>query len=148
MFDYGDIHYQAEPGTTTVKNIHNMKDIVGFNKQVMSIQTDFNCFVKLVLEFNFFFPWQLSEAVCRIIKDGRMCLTLGGDHSIGLGTVHGHLSAQPETSLLWVDAHADINTPATSQSGNAHGMPVSFHIKELTDYQDQLPDFEWHTPMY
>lgn len=77
-----------------------------------------------------------------------MCLTLGGDHSIGLGTVHGHLSAQPETSLLWVDAHADINTPATSQSGNAHGMPVSFHIKELTDYQDQLPDFEWHTPMY
>ena len=81
------------------------------------------------------------------ILDGRMCLTLGGDHSIGVGTVHGHLKAQPETSLLWVDAHADINTPATSNSGNAHGMPLSFHITELTEYQPELPGFEWHSPM-
>ena len=76
-----------------------------------------------------------------------MCLTLGGDHSIGVGTVHGHLKAHPETSLVWVDAHADINTPYTTNSGNAHGMPVSFHIKELIDYQTKIPGFDWLTPM-
>lgn len=91
--------------------------------------------------------FQLSQKVGKIIQDGRMCLTLGGDHSIGVGTVHGHLKVQPETSLLWVDAHADINTPATSNSGNAHGMPLSFHITELTEYQPQMPGFEWHSPM-
>ncbi len=38
-------------------------------------------------------------------------LTLGGDHSIGTGTVAGILSARPETGVVWLDAHADINTP-------------------------------------
>ena len=38
-------------------------------------------------------------------------LTLGGDHSVGLGSVAGILSARPDTGIIWLDAHADINTP-------------------------------------
>lgn len=122
VHDFGDVDYQPSQEDETVKNVRNMKNVIAFNEK-------------------------LSQKVSKIINEGRMCLTLGGDHSIGVGTVHGHLKAQPETSLLWVDAHADINTPATSNSGNAHGMPLSFHIKELTEYQPELPGFQWHSPM-
>ena len=57
---------------------------------------------------------------------GRMVVTVGGDHSIALGSVAAALDARPETRVLWVDAHADANTPETSQSGNMHGMPLAF----------------------
>jgi len=122
--DYGDIQYNhvKNEGVFNGGNVKNAEHVIGFNKL-------------------------LSDKVSEIIKDGRLCFTLGGDHSIGVGTVHGQLKTHPDTSLLWVDAHADINTPATSVSGNAHGMPVSFHIKELVEYHPELPGFEWHSPM-
>ncbi len=49
---------------------------------------------------------------------------LGGDHSIAMGTVGG-VSERAPTGVIWIDAHADINTPATSPSGNLHGMPLA-----------------------
>ncbi len=59
-------------------------------------------------------------------------MTLGGDHSIGIGTLTGIARAvrerygSAELSVLWIDAHADINMPQTSLSGQIHGMPVAF----------------------
>lgn len=58
-------------------------------------------------------------------------VSLGGDHSMSMGTVAGLCHGLP-TGLLWVDAHADINTPATSPTGNVHGMPVA-HLLGLGD---------------
>lgn len=56
-------------------------------------------------------------------------LTLGGDHSISMGTVTGNaLRGNPKgerMGLIWVDAHTDYNTPQSSPSGNIHGMPVA-----------------------
>ncbi|RWA03136.1 hypothetical protein EKO27_g11968 [Xylaria grammica] len=74
---------------------------------------------------------RLSEQVYSHAKEGRMVLTLGGDHSIAIGTIAGTAKAirerlGRETAVIWVDAHADINTPETSDSGNIHGMPVAF----------------------
>lgn len=74
---------------------------------------------------------RLCEQVYTHAREGRMVLTLGGDHSIAIGTVAGTAKAVRERlgreiALIWVDAHADINTPETSDSGNIHGMPVSF----------------------
>lgn len=76
---------------------------------------------------------------------GRMTLTLGGDHSIAIGTVGGVARATRERlgreiALIWVDAHADINTPETSDSGNVHGMPVAF-LTGLTKGSEEC--FEW-----
>lgn len=55
---------------------------------------------------------------------------LGGDHALSLGTVTGHLAAAAELGrpqfVLWLDAHSDFNTPATSPSGNLHGTPLAF----------------------
>lgn len=74
---------------------------------------------------------QLAEQVYSHAKEGRMVLTLGGDHSIAIGTIAGSAKATRERlgreiAVIWVDAHADINTPETSDSGNVHGMPVAF----------------------
>ncbi len=55
---------------------------------------------------------------------GELPVFLGGDHSIAIGTVGAATLAGP-TGLLWIDAHADFNTPETSPSGNLHGMPLA-----------------------
>lgn len=56
-------------------------------------------------------------------------IVLGGDHSVAAGAVAGvanHFRTQQQAiGLLWIDAHSDIHTPATSTSGNVHGMPVA-----------------------
>ena len=60
------------------------------------------------------------------LDDGQLPLVLGGDHSIALGTLGGLARAHGTTGgVLWIDAHADLNTPATSPSGNVHGMPLA-----------------------
>lgn len=69
---------------------------------------------------------QVAEVVESHAKQGKLPLTLGGDHSLALGTVSGSLRAHPDAALIWIDAHADINTPETTESGNLHGCPVSF----------------------
>jgi arginase len=58
------------------------------------------------------------------IADDRFPLFLGGDHSIAAGTIGG-VSESGEIGVLWIDAHADANTPETSPSGNIHGMPLA-----------------------
>jgi arginase len=72
---------------------------------------------------------KLMEACVNAHARGNFVLTLGGDHSVALGTVSAALKARPSTKVLWVDAHADCNSPATSPSGNAHGMPLAFLLK-------------------
>jgi arginase len=64
------------------------------------------------------------------LDEGAMPLVLGGDHSIGAGSVAASAEWARRTrnlpvGLLWVDAHGDMNTPATSLSGNVHGMPLA-----------------------
>jgi arginase len=55
---------------------------------------------------------------------------MGGDHALALGTVTGHVAAAARMGrpqyVLWLDAHSDFNTPASSPSGNIHGMPMAF----------------------
>ncbi|GBM00812.1 Arginase-2, mitochondrial [Araneus ventricosus] len=87
----------------------------------------------------------LSGGVKKVLSDGRKCVTIGGDHSLGMGTVHGH-SQVHDVCVLWVDAHPDINTAYTSLSGHIHGMPCSFLIKELKKYKKPLPGFDWLNP--
>lgn len=74
---------------------------------------------------------QISSQVYDHAIEGRAVLTLGGDHSIAIGTIAGTAQAirerlGREMAVIWVDAHADINTPESSDSGNIHGMPVAF----------------------
>ncbi|MEE8491382.1 MAG: arginase [Acidimicrobiia bacterium] len=67
----------------------------------------------------------LAIAVEKAVRAGHFPLVIGGDHSVAIGTLGGVASVEPRQGLLWIDAHADSNTPETSPSGNIHGMPVA-----------------------
>jgi arginase len=67
---------------------------------------------------------RLRAQVEESVRSGAVALTLGGDHSVAIGSVAGAMAAAP-TGLLWIDAHGDFNTPETSPSGNVHGMPLA-----------------------
>ena len=59
------------------------------------------------------------------IQDNQIAIFLGGDHSCAIGTIAGAHTRPEPLGIIWVDAHADFNTPDTSPSGNVHGMVVS-----------------------
>jgi arginase len=90
---------------------------------------------------------RLAEAVDAALASGSTPLVLGGDHSIGVGTISGvsqyFRRGGKGIGLLWVDAHPDMNTPRTSPSGNVHGMPLACAIgigpRELTHIFDCAP---------
>jgi arginase len=72
---------------------------------------------------------RLGETVSRVADNDQTPLVLGGDHSVAVGTVSGlarHLNKRGQKmGLIWIDAHADMNTPETSPTGNVHGMPLA-----------------------
>lgn len=90
---------------------------------------------------------RLAEKVETSADAGRFPIVLGGDHSIAVGTVSGmahHLQKQGrKLGLIWIDAHADMNTPDSSPSGNVHGMPLACLTgngpRELTHLHDFAP---------
>lgn len=69
---------------------------------------------------------KIYQATSKMAQEGKFVLTLGGDHSIAIGTVSGLMEKYPDLGLIWVDAHADLNTLESTSSGNLHGCPVSF----------------------
>ena len=71
----------------------------------------------------------LAGAVHSTVKAGKFPLVLGGDHSVAVGSVagvaHAYREKREQIGLIWIDAHADMNTPDSSPSGNIHGMPLA-----------------------
>ncbi|MCX5676518.1 MAG: arginase [Planctomycetota bacterium] len=70
----------------------------------------------------------LRDAVARSIREGRMPISMGGDHSLAIGSMAGAAVAVGRLGCIWLDAHPDANTPQTSPSGNIHGMPVAVAV--------------------
>jgi len=79
---------------------------------------------------------------------GCQCIVLGGDHSLAIGSITGHSRVHSDFGIIWIDAHADINPPMLSPSGNVHGMPLAFVVNELRDTipNDLPPQFDWLKP--
>jgi len=71
----------------------------------------------------------LAQIVEKTLEDGMVPLVLGGDHSVAVGTAAGVTAwfrkKEKRVGLIWLDAHADMNTPESSPSGNIHGMPLA-----------------------
>ncbi len=93
---------------------------------------------------------ELARTVSDVVQKGQFPLILGGDHSVGAGTVAGVSNAwrknQQKIGVIWIDAHADMNTPESSPSGNVHGMPLASCLgrgpRELTDIFGHGPKME------
>jgi arginase len=68
---------------------------------------------------------RLAALVAEAAGGGAMPLVLGGDHSVALGSLVGMAEVHGLGGVVWIDAHGDLNTPATSPSGNVHGMVLA-----------------------
>jgi arginase len=76
------------------------------------------------------------DELCRRVREslgrGRFPLVLGGDHSLAVGTITAQAAHRRQVGerigLIWFDAHADMNTPESSPSGNVHGMPLAMAL--------------------
>src|SRR4030095_7409047 len=67
---------------------------------------------------------RIAGAVATSMQAGHFPLVLGGDHSLSVGSIRG-AAKHRKLGVIWVDAHADFNTPETTPSGNIHGMPLA-----------------------
>jgi arginase len=80
----------------------------------------------------------LARLVEEAVRAGGLPIVLGGDHSIAMGTLEGLTRAYgAPPGLVWIDAHADINSPASSPTGNVHGMPLHFALSNGYAKADQ-----------
>jgi arginase len=81
----------------------------------------------------------LRQLVLQSLKMNTKTLNIGGDHTMGMGTVSAFLEcfADKEKIVIWIDAHADVNTREASESGHYHGMPVAFLLG--LDKDEQFP---------
>ncbi|HUG60010.1 MAG TPA: arginase [Candidimonas sp.] len=102
--DTGNLSGPANPWRQPVQGYRNLDEVVRWNKS-------------------------LHEAVWAELQQNRMPIVLGGDHSIGIGSISAvarHCRAQGKRlRVLWLDAHTDFNTAALTPSGNVHGMPAA-----------------------
>jgi arginase len=72
------------------------------------------------------------ESVSHGLKNADFTIVISGDHSTAGGTIAGIKSAYPNSRIgvVWIDAHSDVHSPYTSDSGNMHGMPLSTAIND------------------
>jgi arginase len=68
---------------------------------------------------------RISALVAAALEAGSFPLVLGGDHSVGLGSLGGVASVHGPGGVIWLDAHGDLNRPHTSPTGNVHGMVLA-----------------------
>ncbi|CDM65343.1 arginase [Pyrinomonas methylaliphatogenes] len=93
---------------------------------------------------------EVAAEVRSILRAGQFPIILGGDHSIAAGSVAGVASFFHEQDkplgLIWLDAHADMNTPETTPTGNVHGMPLAalfgYGARELTHVAGYAPKID------
>jgi arginase len=88
---------------------------------------------------------EVAQRIYEALEAGYFPLVLGGDHSVAIGTQAGvskfYRDRGQEVGCLWIDAHADMNTPETSPSGNIHGMPFAASLGHGPDSLTKIFDF-------
>lgn len=124
MHDVGDLELDGAmdefTGQSSMKNVNNCEKIGMANLIVHKVMK--------------------AEA-----KKGNFVLNIGGDHSLGSATTSAMKAVHDDLAVVWVDAHADCNTAATSPSGNYHGMSAAHSLNWI---QPALPGWEWYRPEY
>ena len=88
---------------------------------------------------------ELRTRTQAVLEAGRIPLILGGEHDLAIGSVGSALAVHDgDLALLWIDAHADANTPATSTTGNLHGMPIAA-LQGLSSGVSGICDDQWRS---
>jgi arginase len=119
-----DAYYEAKLAASNANNSHWHKIIYPSLRQHSQKALDYAQRLQQIHDFN----QQLGSELQKITQPNQFCVTLGGDHSVAIGTWSGTilaLAAQQQFGLLWIDAHLDSHTPDTSPSQAIHGMPLA-----------------------
>jgi arginase len=111
--DLGEINFPFKQTAPLLRNMKSLKQASAVNQQISEVVSELN----------------LSQS---------FLLSIGGDHGLALGSIHGILTQNPNTIVIWADAHGDLNTPSTSPSSNFHGMALAFLLQAASD-----KDFHW-----
>ncbi|MGE8034905.1 arginase [Lysinibacillus sp. NPDC093692] len=119
VHDQGDIRVsQKQEGTIVDKQLLNLEEVIDVSTS-------------------------LANSVSRALEQKEFPLVLGGDHSIAIGTLAGLGEHYKNLGVIWFDAHADLNTPETTPSGNIHGMPLAVSIglghERLVKIRNNIP---------
>jgi len=77
---------------------------------------------------------ELADSVATAMRSGAFPVILGGDHSLAIGVLAGIARVKGPQGVIWIDAHADLNTPETSPTGNIHGMPMAVALGYAAKY--------------
>ncbi len=85
----------------------------------------------------------IADAVEKAMRAGSFPVVVGGDHSMAIGVIAGVARVKGPQGVIWIDAHPDLNTPATSPTGNLHGMSMA---AALGDLNDLFPPPDFPTP--
>ncbi len=87
------------------------------------------------------FNKKLYQNVREIIQQGKIPLTIGGDHSIAIGSALGAIQEYKKMGIIWFDSHGDFNTLDTTATGNIHGLPLAvvtgFEKRELAPFHQE-----------
>lgn len=107
-------------------NGHNVYDLGNLYVPKMNKEDKFKShenmkYLSPIIEVN----TNLAHHVYTSLKSDCFPFVIGGDHSLGLGSISGASKALDNLGVIWIDAHGDINTHETSPSGNVHGMPLA-----------------------
>lgn len=86
---------------------------------------------------------EIANAVEAAMREESYPAVIGGDHSMAVGVLAGIARVKGPQGVIWVDAHADLNSTASSPSGNIHGMSMAAAFGEVTDI---FPSPEFPTP--
>ena len=122
VVDCGNVSGPPNPGLIKENGYRNLKQVTAWNLEV-------------------------HDAVYRELREDRLPVLLGGDHSLSIGSISAvarHCRASGKSlRVLWLDAHADFNTRELSPTGSLHGMPVSclcgFGPRELAQMSGATP---------
>lgn len=134
---YGQKNPGVELGSKILFNQLQRKDPFIKQKLVTTIK---NSYFKDMLGYKF-----LYDTSKQLLTQHHKVITLGGDHSISMGSVPAFFDIfREQGTLLWIDAHPDINTPETSTTGNLHGMSVAsiFNLMKPVINSNYKPSFD------
>ena len=131
--------YGPKKLSEVLKNERNIQNIYNIESYDIEKSTDINDKYKNIEYINLFNK-KLFDRVTKTIDEGNFPITLGGDHSIVIGSALASINKNLKLGIIWIDAHGDFNTPETSSTGNIHGYPFScccgYHCEELRSFSD------------
>lgn len=109
----GKVAVAKEVKTISCPHVWDFEDI---------LEQDNMMYVKPIMECS----EELTRSVCTSLQQGFTPLFLGGDHSLAWGSISGVLTYDPDVAVVYIDAHGDINTAASTMSKHVHGIHMSF----------------------